>query len=120
MARTAGGGQEEGHEDDFDGTLSFVTLLDNNLTMLINGEHRYPVALPRSISKKKKRDDRIRIVKKKIFEGCNEMYYLDYVSEENVTKLTKEVVNVLYERANMAAAAAAKDEGEEEESSGTA
>lgn len=111
-------------QTDYEPDLSFVILHDDNLTMLLNGEPSYPVALPKSISKKKKRDDRIRIVKKKIFEGCNEMYYLDYVSEENVTKLTKEVVNVLYERANMAAAAAAKDEGEEEaeeeESSGTA
>jgi hypothetical protein len=102
-----------GLEDDFEGKLSFVELKDDNLTMLINGEFGFPVALPKYISVKKKREDRIRIVENKIFDGCK-MYNIDYVSEENVRKITKEVVNLLYERANMAAAVAASSNEEEQ------
>jgi P4 family phage/plasmid primase-like protien len=103
------------HEEEEERRLSFVTLLDNNLTMLLNGEPGYPVALPKYILVKKDREDRLRIVKNKIFEGCNEMYYLDYVSEDNVKRITKEIVNLLYERTNVAAAAEATKEKEEAE-----
>ena len=43
------------------------------------------------------------------------MYNIDYVGEENVRKLTKEVVNLLYERANTAEAEEAQTEEEIEE-----
>jgi hypothetical protein len=39
--------------------------------MLINGEVGFPVALPKSISVKNKREDKLRIVEKKILDGCN-------------------------------------------------
>jgi hypothetical protein len=91
----------EGSDTDFQGTLSFVKLLDNNATMLLNGEPGYPVVLPRNLSSEKKsREDRILIVMKKIFEGCD-MYYVDYISEQNVRKLAKEIVFLLYERATL-------------------
>ena len=82
--------------------------------MLLNGEPGYPVALPKYILVKKKREDRLRIVEKKILDGC-QMYGLDYVSEDNVTRLAKEIVNLLYERANVAATVAAAEEEEKEE-----
>jgi hypothetical protein len=101
-------------EEDFEAKLSFVTLKDDNITMLLNDEPGYPVALPKYIAVKKKREDRIRIVEKKILDGCH-MYYLDYVGEENLRNAAKEVVNLLYERENLAAAAAAATEEEQEQ-----
>jgi hypothetical protein len=87
-------------------SLSFVTLKDDNITMLINGQPGYPVALPKYVSVKKKREDKFRIVVNKIFDGCG-MYCVKPVSEENVKNRANEVVNWLFERANVAAAAAA-------------
>ena len=66
-------------EEDFEGKLDFVTLKDDNLTMLINGEVGFPVALPKSISVKNKREDKLRIVEKKILDGCN----MDNIAESH-------------------------------------
>lgn len=92
-------------------SLSFVTLNDDNLTMLLNGEVGYPVKLPNYIHVKRKREDRIRIVENKIYGGCH-MYGMNYVSEDKVRQLTREIVDLLYERE---AAAKEKEKEEEEE-----
>ena len=61
----------EPSDTEFEAKLSFVTLKDDNLIMFLNGEPGYPIALPKYISVKKNREDRIRIVEKKIFDGCH-------------------------------------------------
>ena len=86
---------DNGH--DIETKLSFITLHDNNLTMLLNGEIGYPVALPKLIHVKSKREDKTRIVENKIIEGCY-MHSVNYVSQENVQRLTKEIVDLLYAR----------------------
>jgi hypothetical protein len=91
-------------EKEFEAYLSSVKLNDNNLTILLNGEVHYPIALPKNISKSKNREERLCKVEKKLYEGC-QMYNIDYVSQDNVRKFAKDIVNWLYERANVAEAA---------------
>jgi DNA replicative helicase MCM subunit Mcm2 (Cdc46/Mcm family) len=112
---------------DFAGMLSSVTLNDNNLTILLNGDFVYPVALPIDILTNRNPKYRFRTIANKIYEGCNEMYNLDYVSEQNVNNRTKEVMGTLYNReedddddadnATAAAEAMFNEEGEGEEES---
>jgi hypothetical protein len=86
-------------QEDFEPKLSFVSLLNDNITMMLNNNPKYLVRLPISISKKNA-EDKKRIVKEKIFEGCSN-FGMDYVSEDNVNHRTKEVVDQLYERARV-------------------
>jgi hypothetical protein len=93
-------------------SLSFVTLLDDNLTMLLNGKPGYSITLPKYISVKRLREDKSRIVENKIYDGCYQ-HGLNYVSVGNVKNLTKEVVDQLFEHA--AAAKAAQEPNKEEQ-----
>jgi hypothetical protein len=86
-------------QEDFEVKLSFVSLSDDNITMLLNGDSKYPVKLPSNISKKNS-TDKMRIVASEMLGGCTD-YKLDYVSEDNINRRTKEVVDQLYERARV-------------------
>lgn len=85
-----------------------------NLTILLNGEQAYPILLPKYISVKRMREDKTRIVQNKIYEGCH-MHGIDYISQDNVRKLAKEIVNLLYERAAASKAAEESSSKKEEE-----
>lgn len=83
-------------EDQEEPRLSFVTLKDDNLTIQLNGESKYSIRLPASISKKNSADKK-RIVEDKILDGCSN-FGIDYVSEDNLRNRAREVINQLYER----------------------
>jgi replicative DNA helicase Mcm len=83
-------------QEDYEPKLSFVTLDDDNETILLNGEPKYAVALPVNISRKNAADKR-GIIEKLILDGCDKFGF-DYVIEENIRNLAKEVVDQLYER----------------------
>jgi hypothetical protein len=86
-------------EEDFEEKLSFVSLDDDNKTILLNDEPKYAVALPVNISRKNaasKRD----IIEKLILDGCDK-FRIDYVSEDNIKNVAKEAVNQFYERPRM-------------------
>ena len=89
--------QEEEQEEE--PKLSFVTLESDNVTMMINGEPKYSLRLPINIVRKTA-EEKKRIVKDKILEGCTTLG-VDYVSEENLTNIAKEVVDLLYQRARV-------------------
>jgi hypothetical protein len=80
--------------------LSFVSLnQDDDITMLLNDDPKYAIQLPANISKKNVSDKK-RIIENKILDACSK-YAFDYVSQDNITKCTKEVVDQLYERARV-------------------
>jgi replicative DNA helicase Mcm len=83
-------------EEDFEVKLSFVSLDDDNLTILLNDKPQYTIALPVNISRKNaasKRD----IIQKLILDGCDK-FQIDYVSEDNIKNTAKDVVDQFYER----------------------
>jgi DNA replicative helicase MCM subunit Mcm2 (Cdc46/Mcm family) len=83
-------------QEDFEVKLSFVSLDYDNETILLNDKPQYAVALPVNISKKNaasKRD----IIEKLVLDGC-EKFGIDYVGEDNIRNLSKELVNQFYER----------------------
>jgi hypothetical protein len=84
-------------EEDFEPKLSFVSLNDDNKTILLNGESQYSVKLPSYTPIKKDNSEKSKIVEDKIYEGCTS-HKIDYVTEENVRKCAKEIVEQLYER----------------------
>ncbi|MDQ3947995.1 MAG: hypothetical protein M3275_00360 [Thermoproteota archaeon] len=90
-------------QEDFDNVddvmLSFVSLNDDNITMLLNGDAKYSIKLPVSISKKNA-DKKRAVIENKILSACSN-YGINYVSEENVRNRTKEIVDQLYERARV-------------------
>jgi hypothetical protein len=86
-------------EDQEEPKLSFVSLECDNVTMTLNGNPKYSLRLPISI-RWKTAEEKKRIVKDNIFEGCHTLG-VDHVSEDNVDKRTKEVVDQLYERARV-------------------
>lgn len=86
-------------EENYEPTLRFVELDDDNTTMLLNGESKYFVKLPSNISKKNAAD-KMRIIKTRILDGCDEFKH-DYVSEDNINRCAKEVVDQLYERSRV-------------------
>jgi hypothetical protein len=84
-------------QTDFEPNLSFVTLADDGYMLQLNGESNYSVKLlPMDLSRKKAAD-KTKIIQESILSGCDE-YKIDYVSEENINKCAKEMVDLLYER----------------------
>jgi replicative DNA helicase Mcm len=84
-------------EEDFEAILDFVTLKDDNETMLLNGEPKYSIALPVLTISRKNAAGKMDIIKKRIFDGC-EKFNADYVSEDNVNRCAREILDQLYER----------------------
>ena len=89
--------EEAGREEE--PKLSFVTLESDNITMMLNGNPKYSLRLPLSISRKSA-EEKKRIVEGKILDGCSN-FGVDYVSQDNLRNRTKEVVDLLYERARV-------------------
>jgi hypothetical protein len=106
----------DGGSSDFEESLRCVELHDDNITILINGELGYPIRLPKYISVKRKREDKTRIVENKILDGCN-MHGINYVSEDNVRNLTKEIVDLLYQRTYVAETNEEEEQSEQQQSS---
>jgi hypothetical protein len=80
--------------------LSFVSLEDDNKTILLNGETKYSAKLPVNMSRKKAADKQ-KAVETLIYNACAQ-YGFDYVAPDNVTNRAKEVVGLLYEMARVA------------------
>jgi hypothetical protein len=84
--------------------LRRVVLSDDNKTILLNGELKYAINLPLNMmSNKKLYTTRWHTLKTLILNGCHSMG-LDELSDENVTKLAKEVLDTLIERRKFAKA----------------
>jgi len=90
-------------QEDFEPTLSFVSLSDDNSTILLNGESKYSVTLPMLISRQKAAGKR-EAIENAILFGCKS-FGIDEISDENVKNITKEVVDQFYERDRAVAAA---------------
>jgi hypothetical protein len=80
--------------------LSCVTLTDDNRAILLNGDHWHRIALPKNIERNRA-EQRRKIIQGLIFDGCDK-YNFDYVSEDNVSRCAKEVVEQMFERKNEA------------------
>jgi hypothetical protein len=93
-------------QTDFEPSLSFVTLSDDGNTLLLNGEEKYSVMLPKNMFRKKAAD-RQKAIETTILNGCNS-FRVDYVSEDNVKRRAKEIVDLLYERARVNSSSASK------------
>ncbi|HYZ59008.1 MAG TPA: hypothetical protein VE544_05050 [Nitrososphaeraceae archaeon] len=92
-------------EGELECKLSFASLSLDNVRILLNDEPYYPVRLPTSLFVKNKSDEeRLKIVKDTIFEGCT-LHKVDEISDENVTRCAKEVVRHIDERERARAAA---------------
>ena len=91
--------QEEERSEEDEPKLSFVTLESDNVTMTLNGDPKYSIRLPIGISKKNAVEKKS-VVKEKLLDGCSNFGF-DYVSEDNLTNRTKEIVDQLYERARV-------------------
>jgi replicative DNA helicase Mcm len=87
-------------QEEFGAILSFASLLDDNKTILINGNPEYSVKLPSGISKKNAIDKQ-KIIYTLILNFCNARN-VDYVSLQNVRGIAKEVVAQIHERARLA------------------
>jgi hypothetical protein len=98
--------QNEAAEDQEE-CLRQVTLADDNRTLLLNGETKYKIHLPKNLPIKRSREQ-IEIVQDCIYDGCDK-YDIFYVSEDNVVQLAKEVVSQTFERSDLR-----RNEGEEE------
>jgi replicative DNA helicase Mcm len=81
---------------EFGDELRFVKLSDDNLTMLLNGDPRYPIVLPISISSKNT-TSQMNIIQKLLLDSC-EKYRHNYVSEDNIRNRAKEIKDQLHER----------------------
>jgi hypothetical protein len=78
--------------------LKEVVLSDDNKTILLNGELRFSINLPLNMmSNRKLYTTRWDTLEKLIYNSCAQ-FGIDYVSQDNVTKLAKEVLNTLIER----------------------
>jgi hypothetical protein len=78
--------------------LSFVSLSLSNQAIKLNDDLRFPYKLPTSLQvRKKSYDERIRILKDIILDACN-LYEIDYVSDDTVTRCANEVLKELIEK----------------------
>jgi replicative DNA helicase Mcm len=92
---------------EFEDELRCVELSNDNLTIHLNGKMKYSVSIPRSIFRKNAAG-RLDIIQKLLFEGCDK-YSHNYVSEGNVRKLSKEILDQLYERSRQINSATVSD-----------
>jgi hypothetical protein len=86
-------------QEDFRATLSFATLEDDNVTVLPNGDRNFALKLPLSLSRKNAAQ-RQKTIENVLLNGCNSLR-VDYVSTDNVQKIAKELVSLIYERARV-------------------
>lgn len=84
--------------EDYEPKLSWVSLSDDNKTIMLNGDEKYSGRLPLDIFRKNKSfDEQTRIIESVIYNTCAQ-YGFDYVSSENVRNCAREVVELFYER----------------------
>jgi hypothetical protein len=85
-------------QEDYEPKLSWVSLSDDNKTIMLNGDEKYSGRLPLDIFRKSKSfDERTRIVESVIYNTCAE-HGVDSYSSENVRNCAREVVELFYER----------------------
>jgi hypothetical protein len=96
--------------------LSFVTLTDDKRGILLNGEYRYKIIIPKYLDNMRSKG-RQEVISSLILDGCDK-YNFDYVNPDNIANCAKEVVGVMFERAGEESALLAQQEakkGKEEE-----
>jgi hypothetical protein len=90
--------QDEG--EDFEEKLSWVSLSDDNKTILLNGREKCSGHLPMDIfnsRKNKSFDEQTSIVESVVYNTCAQ-HGVDSYSSENVRNCAREVVELFYER----------------------
>lgn len=85
-------------QEDYEPKLSWVSLSDDNMMIMLNGDEKYSGRLPLDIFRKNKNvDEQTRIVESVIYNTCAE-HGVDSISSENVRNSSREVVELFYER----------------------
>ncbi len=85
---------QEGYEP----KLSWVSLDEDNKTILLNGDKKYSGRFPMdTFTKNKSFNEQTRIVESVIYNTCAH-HEVDSISSENVRNCAREVVEVFYER----------------------
>jgi hypothetical protein len=85
-------------QEDYEPKLSWVSLSDDNKTIMLNGDEKYSGRLPLDIFRKNKSfDEQSRIVESMIYNTCAQ-HGVDTLSSENVRNCAREVVDLFYER----------------------
>ncbi len=80
-------------QQDYEPKLSWVSLSDDNKTVMLNGDEKYSGRLPLDIFRKSKSfDEQTRIVESVIYNTCAE-HGVDSYSSENVRNCGREVVS---------------------------
>jgi hypothetical protein len=87
---------EEHKQQEGEASLSFVSLSDDNTAILINGESKYRMLLPKNLARKNS-DEKKKLIQDLILDGCNK-YGVFYVGGDAITNCAKQVVDQLYER----------------------
>jgi hypothetical protein len=86
-------------QEDYEPKLSWVSLSDDNKTIILNGDKKYSGRLPLDIFRKNKSsfDEQTRTVESVIYNTCAQ-HGVDSHSSENVRNCAREVVELFYER----------------------
>jgi hypothetical protein len=85
-------------QEDYEPKLSWVSLSDDNKTIMLNGDKRYSGRLPLDIFRKNKSfNEQTSIVESVIYNTCAQ-YGVDSYSSENVRNCAREVVELFCER----------------------
>lgn len=85
-------------QEDYEPKLSWVSLSDDNKTIMLNGDEKYSGRLPLDIFRKNKSfDEQTSIVESVIYNTCAQ-HGVDSISSENVRNCAREVVDLFYER----------------------
>jgi hypothetical protein len=87
-------------QEDYEPKLSWVSLSDDNKTIMLNGDEKYSERLPMDTfnsRKNKSFDEQTSIVESVIYNTCAQ-HGVDSVSSENVRNCSREVVELFYER----------------------
>jgi hypothetical protein len=85
-------------QKDYEPKLSWVSLSDDNKTIMLNADEKYSGRLPLDIFRKNKSfDEQTSMVESVIINTCAQ-HGFDYVSSENIRNCSREVVELFYER----------------------
>ncbi len=85
-------------QEDYEPKLSWVSLSDDNKTIMLNGDEKYSGSLPLDIFRKNRSFyEQTRIVESVIYNTCAQ-HGVDSYSSENVRNCAREVVDLFYER----------------------
>jgi hypothetical protein len=85
-------------QENYEPKLSWVSLSDDNKTIMLNGDEKYSGRLPLDIFRKNKSfDEQTRVVESVIYNTYAQ-HGVDSYSSENVRNCAREVVELFYER----------------------